>query len=285
MATSVPIYTVDAFTSNLFSGNPAAVCLLDEDLCDEIKQKIATELNLSETCFLTKINDQDSFFNLRWFTPTNEVPLCGHGTLSTAAVLFYICKNQGTRLEFQTKSGLLAAQKQGEFISLDMPLNPPQKLDQQQQHEMKAIISAAVGNLPYDDVQYNSRTKKLLICLSDTLSRSHFENIKLTNESLLNAHNTGQVGGLILTLGGPNAKPYDFLSRYFSPWNGVNEDPVCGSAHSVLTPFWAKILNKKELTARQCSRRGGELWITLRDDGRVDIKGNAKIVIQGTLNL
>uniref|UniRef100_A0A8D0GAF0 Phenazine biosynthesis like protein domain containing n=1 Tax=Sphenodon punctatus TaxID=8508 RepID=A0A8D0GAF0_SPHPU len=242
----IPIFIVDAFTEQLFFGNPAAVCLLEDKLEEDLHQKIATEMNLSETAFVRKLHPTDDFaksscFGLRWFTPTNEVPLCGHATLASAAVLFCKKKNINSSLTFVTLSGELNARQAEDHIILDLPLylTYPQKL-------------------------------------------------KVNTQALLPAEKTGRVKGLILTLKGRftgKPKGYDFYSRYFAPWNGVPEDPVTGSAHAVLSSYWSQQLGKKEMLAFQCSSRGGELKISLRNDGRVDIGGHAVIVLTGNLTL
>uniref|UniRef100_A0A8C4JEE5 Phenazine biosynthesis like protein domain containing n=1 Tax=Dromaius novaehollandiae TaxID=8790 RepID=A0A8C4JEE5_DRONO len=274
----IPIFTVDAFTSWSFSGNPAAVCLLENDLNEDLHQKIATEMNLSETAFVRKLHSMDDFtksscFGLRWFTPTNEVSLCGHATLAAAAVLFRIQKNTNSVLTFVTLSGELKARQAEDHIVLDLPL-------------YVTYPQAAVGDMVVQDLRYSPDTKKLLVRLSDAYERSVLEKLQVRAQDFLSAEKTGKVEGLILTLkGGSSGKHegYDFYSRYFGPWNGVLEDPVTGSAHAVLGSYWSEQLGKKEMLAFQCSRRGGELKISLRNDGRVDIAGQIAIVLKGSL--
>ncbi|XP_065699166.1 phenazine biosynthesis-like domain-containing protein isoform X3 [Patagioenas fasciata] len=241
----IPTFTVDAFTDRPFSGNPAAVCLLESDLNEDVHQKIATEMNLSETAFIRKLHPGDDFtksscFGLRWFTPANEVPLCGHATLAAAAVLFHIRKNTNAVLTFVTLSGELKARRMEDHIVLDLPLylTYPQLLQ-----EVEDLIKAAIGDMVVQDLRYSPDTKKLLVRLSDA------------------------------------------YERYFAPWYGIPEDPVTGSAHAVLSSYWSEQLGKKEMLAFQCSRRGGELKISLRNDGRVDIAGQIAIVLKGNLTL
>ncbi|NXC18307.1 PBLD protein, partial [Corythaeola cristata] len=243
----IPIFTVDAFTNRPFSGNPAAVCLLE---------------NVS------------SCFGLRWFTPANEVPLCGHATLAAAAVLFHIQKNTNSILTFVTLSGELKARQVEDRIVLDLPLYStyPQVLQ-----EVEELIKAAVGDMIVQDLHYSPDTKKLLVRLSDAYERSVLEELQVSAQRFLSAEKTGKVKGLILTLKGNSSgkdKGHDFYSRYFAPWNGVLEDPVTGIFLTVDSCFHL---------AFQCSRRGGELKISLRHDGRVDIAGQIAIVLKGNL--
>ncbi|XP_035186516.1 phenazine biosynthesis-like domain-containing protein isoform X2 [Oxyura jamaicensis] len=286
----ISIFTVDAFTNRPFCGNPAAVCLLENHLDEGLHQKIATEMNLSETAFIRKLNPADDFtksscFGLRWFTPANEVPLCGHATLASAAVLFHIQKNTNSVLTFVTLSGELKTRREKDRIVLDLPLYStyPQALE-----EVGELIKAAVGDMIVQDLRYSPDTKKLLARLSDAYERSVLEKLQVNAQQFLSAEKTGKVKGLILTLKGNSSgkdKGHDFYSRYFAPWYGILEDPVTGSAHAVLSSYWSEQLGKTEMLAFQCSRRGGELKISLRNDGRVEIAGQFAIVLQGNLTL
>ncbi|NXE96872.1 PBLD protein, partial [Menura novaehollandiae] len=285
----IPIFTVDAFTNRAFSGNPAAVCLLENDLDEDLHQKIATEMNLSETAFIRKLKPGDDFtksscFGLRWFTPANEVPLCGHATLASAAVLFHIQKNTNSILTFVTLSGELKARQVKDHIVLDLPLYKTYPQVSQNFIHDRLSRKAAVGDMVVQDLRYSPDTKKLLVRLSDTYERSVLEELKVSAERFLSAEKTGKVKGLILTLkGNSSGKGHDFYSRYFAPWYGVLEDPVTGSAHAVLSSYWSEQLGKKEMLAFQCSRRGGELKIALRSDGRVDIAGQTAVVLKGNV--
>ncbi|CAL1295122.1 unnamed protein product [Larinioides sclopetarius] len=287
-----PIYIVDAFTKHSFSGNPAAVCLLpfDHEADSDLKQKIASEMNLSETAFLKTIKESDTFqsgkrFSLDWFTPLCQVPLCGHATLASAAVLFMECNNESQVLEFETVSGILKAQKMpSNRIQIDLPAYESHPV----QDKYKKVVEAVVKNLSVQEVVL-SLSKKLLIRLNDNVTRKELESIKTNDAELLTA--APDIAGLAVTLKASSEEcideegnKYDFVSRYFSPWFGISEDPVTGSAHSVLAPYWAKILQKNNLYARQCSRRGGELHIELQK-GRVLLSGNASIVIKGEINI
>ncbi|KAF0043315.1 hypothetical protein F2P81_004652 [Scophthalmus maximus] len=206
----IPVFTLDAFTNLPFKGNPAAVCPLVQELNDDLYQKIAAEINLSETAFITRLNPSDSFSS----------------------------ENVNPVLVFETKSGDLAVTKQGEGYIMDFPLNPPT----QEVH------------------------------------------LKVDPVALQSSERSGRVKGLILTM--KDCQPgYDFYSRYFAPWNGIPEDPVTGSAHTVLGSYWSEKLGKKKMLAYQCSGRGGELELEVRDDGRINIAGQTVTVLQGTIRL
>ncbi|XP_054626077.1 phenazine biosynthesis-like domain-containing protein 2 isoform X3 [Dunckerocampus dactyliophorus] len=245
-------------------------------------------MNLSETVFITTINSEDftqgSRFRLRWFTPTTEVNLCGHATLASAAVLFQHKKNVNSAVVFETKSGDLSVLQQGEDLVMDFPLNPPTKQDPD---HFRHLIKVAVGDHPVKDVYLSSTTKKLLLRLADTCDRSVLTSLTVNPAALQSSDTSGRVKGLIVTMkGSPDCQPgYDFYSRYFSPWNGIPEDPVCGSAHTVLGSYWSKELGKKKMLAFQCSSRGGELDLEVRDDGRLNIAGKSFTVLQGTITL
>ncbi|XP_036858968.1 phenazine biosynthesis-like domain-containing protein isoform X5 [Manis javanica] len=241
----LPIFVADAFTTKAFRGNPAAVCLLENKLDEDMHQKIAREMNLSETAFIQKLHPTDNFTQ----------------------------KNMNSTLTFVTLSGELKARRAEDGIILDLPLYP-------------AHPQTAIGDTLVQDTCYSPDTRKLLVRLSDTYSRSFLENLKVNTQNLPQVENTGKVKGLILTLKGEadgQTQAFDFYSRYFAPWVGVAEDPVTGSAHTVLSSYWSQQLGKKNMHAFQCSSRGGELEISLSPDGRVDIRGGAAIVLEGTL--
>ncbi|XP_015417608.1 PREDICTED: phenazine biosynthesis-like domain-containing protein isoform X3 [Myotis davidii] len=251
----LPIFIADAFTAKAFRGNPAAVCLLENKLDEDMHQKIAREMNLSETAFIRKLNPSDSFSQ----------------------------KNVNSTLTFVTLSGELKARKAEDGIILDLPLYPAHPQDR---HEVKDLIKTAIGDTLVQDIRYSPDTRKLLVRLSDTYDRSFLENLKVNTQDLLQVENTEKVRGLILTLKGEpggQTHAFDFYSRYFAPWVGIAEDPVTGSAHTVLSSYWSQELGKKDMRAFQCSCRGGELEISLRPDGRVDIRGGAAVVVEGTL--
>ncbi|NP_001019582.1 phenazine biosynthesis-like domain-containing protein [Danio rerio] len=284
----IPIFTVDAFTKVPFKGNPAAVCLIENELQDDLYQSIAAEMNLSETAFVIKGNSMDfstgSRFGLRWFTPKSEIALCGHATLASAAVLFYLKKNINPFVVFETMSGDLYVRQHEDSLIMDFPLNTPQPQDYS---EFKDLLKAVVGDLPTEDVCYSPSTKKLMIRLADTCDRSDLVSLRPEADSLLRSETTGKIKSVVVTLkGAQKAQPgYDFYSRNFAPWVGIPEDPVTGSAHTVLAGYWSEKLKKKKMLAYQCSSRGGELKLEIRDDGRLDITGEAQIILQGTLKI
>ncbi|XP_035670570.1 phenazine biosynthesis-like domain-containing protein 1 isoform X2 [Branchiostoma floridae] len=292
----VPLYQVDAFTDQPFGGNAAAVCLLgDEELTDDHLQKIAAEMNQSETAFICKLSPQDDFisssvFRLRWFTPVSEMLLCGHATLASAGALFYVIKNPSSQLTFQTLSGDLFARREGDFISLDLPENKSQPQDG---GKYKDLIKATIGSFPVQEVRFCSSVGgDLLIRIPDSITREQFEKMTPDIQGMMAAHQE-EIRGVIVTLKGSlengcvddEGVQYDFVSRFFDPWSGLPEDPVTGSAHTVLASYWAKELGKTEFYARQCSQRGGVLRVRLRGDGRVDVKGQAVVVTTGKIRI
>jgi len=275
----IPIWTVDAFTSKPFSGNPAAVCLLEEDLPDDLKQNIAAEMNISETCFVTK-QKIGSFsagekFGLRWFTPTNEVPLCGHATLAAATVLFQISKNCNPVIKFDTLSGVLEAQKKGGKVVLDLPKNTPEPVEQ---GEFQELVTEVCCGLPVQEVLLSRSTRKLLIRLDDNVTMEQLQKISPAISRLPEIESSGRVAGVILTV---RSEEFHFISRYFAPWNGIPEDPVTGSAHTVLAPYWASQLGLQKMVAKQCSPRGGVLELSLNSGDRIEVAGEAVIVMEG----
>ncbi|XP_063095663.1 phenazine biosynthesis-like domain-containing protein isoform X2 [Cavia porcellus] len=227
----IPIFIADAFTATAFCGNPAAVCLLENKLDEDMHQKIAKEMNLSETAFIRKLHPTDNFtqsscFGLRWFTPASEIPLCGHATLASAAVLFYKLNNTSSTLTFVTLSGELTARRAEDGIILDLPLYPTQPQDF---HEVENLIKAAIGDTQVQDVRYSPDTQNLLVRLSDSYDRSFLEILKVNTGTLTQVETTRKISGLIVTLKAEPAghtQAFDFYSRYFSPWFGVAEDPV-----------------------------------------------------------
>lgn len=257
------IHHVDAFADVMFGGNPAAVCVLPEPREDTWMQKLAQELNLSETAFLQKRGDG---YNLRWFTPLVEVDLCGHATLASAHILWeqgLLRDNETAR--FHTRSGLLKAERRGEWIELDFPALPERKAP------IPRGITRALGVRP----KYLGRSR--FDYLAEFESENTVVNIK-PNFTLLS---TLPIRGLIVTARAKRG-PYDFVSRFFAPRAGINEDPVTGSAHSVLGPFWKGKLGKSELLAYQASKRGGVVRVRV-GDRRVFIAGKAVTVFQAEL--
>ncbi|GFR14170.1 phenazine biosynthesis-like domain-containing protein [Trichonephila clavata] len=290
----LPLFIADAFTKRPFCGNPAAVCLLPSNypIDNDTKQKIAAEMNLSETAFPKVIKEGDTFQNgtrfvLQWFTPKCEVPLCGHATMATSAVLFSECVNESEVVEFETLSGILKVRKLPDNrIEMDFPAYEHKSV----MGKCDELVKAIAKDLPVQDVVFCSSAKMYLIQFNDNVTRKQFEEIKVNGSELLAAER-GDVIGVIVTVKASGkdctdeeGKSYDFLSRFFAPWVGVVEDPVCGSSHCVLAPYWAKILNKTDFYGRFCSSRGGDIHIQLVDD-RILLSGHAAVVVKGQLHI
>ncbi|XP_067671365.1 phenazine biosynthesis-like domain-containing protein 1 isoform X1 [Haliotis asinina] len=288
------LYTVDAFTDVPFKGNPAAVCPLPSEvnLDDDTLQKIAMEMNLSETAFIKLQDKSDSFkesstFGLRWFTTKQEFKLCGHATLASAAVLFGKLDNKQDRIVFKTLSGDLIVKREEEWIHMDFPVGAAVKEDQSQ-HE---LLVASLGDVSgVSDIVYCDSLRYLLVRLHDGWSREEFET--WTPDISAMKRSTDRVVLVIVTTRGPpgdgyqsdDGAPYDFVSRCFVPWDDVPEDPVTGSAQTVLAHYWAQQLRKNDFFTRQCSARGGEIRVKLSGD-RVELQGKAAFVMDGVMKL
>jgi PhzF family phenazine biosynthesis protein len=255
------IYQVDAFTDKIFSGNPAAVCPLDAWLPDSVMQNIALENNLAETAFYVK---QGNDYLIRWFTPTIEVDLCGHATLATAHVLFNHENHVGKEIIFQShRSGMLKVSRQNDLLTLDFPTDTLNKI--QWFNEMNAGFNI----IPTEG--YKGKTDYLLVFENE-------EQIKNLQPNFTVIANW-KVRGVIVTAKGHEV---DFVSRFFAPQSGVNEDPVTGSAHTTLIPYWAEKLGKLKLSAIQLSERKG--YLTCHYAGnRVHISGNARTYLIGEI--
>lgn len=259
----IPIYQVDTFTRHAFSGNPAAVCLLDEKKSDDWMQSIAAEMNLSETAF---VYHDRGLHRLRWFTPETEVDLCGHATLATAHVLWETGRIEPEQvIEFYTHSGILKIQRVGSGIQMNFPAELPVAC------AMPPGLIEALGVSPIE----------VLKCHSDYLAVVADEASVRNLQPDLYRLKQIPMRGLIVTAASDQAE-VDFVSRFFAPRVGVDEDPVTGSIHCVLVPYWAQKLNKQHLLARQLSRRGGQLELQLKND-RTLIFGNACTVFRGEL--
>ena len=269
---TIPIYQIDAFARRPFTGNPAAVCPLSEWLPAETMQLIAAENNLAETAFFVPLSGEEADFHLRWFTPTFEIDLCGHATLASAHVLWHERGYAKPEIVFQSKSGLLKVRREADDkLVLDFPSRPPRLLAPA---EYPAVLMQALGP---------DAAPPLAVLASRDLvvEFAHAEQVLALRPDFGALESLGYLG-LIATAPGRGA--VDFISRFFAPEVGVPEDPVTGSAHSTLIPFWAAKLGKTELFARQESARGGELWCRLRDD-RVDIGGYAVTFLRGEIQL
>ena len=259
----IPIYQVDAFTNERFKGNPAAVCPLDSWLPDAVMQNIAAENNLAETAFVVAAGNE---YEIRWFTPTVEVDLCGHATLASAYVLFNELGFAGDQINFIShRSGPLSVTKNGTILALNFPVDTLSELP------LKPAFAIGLSQAPR--AVFKGKTDYLFVYDSEA------EILALQPDFVaLKAH---AVRGIIVTAPGEKT---DFVSRFFGPACGVNEDPVTGSAHTTLTPYWASILGKTELTARQLSLRTGDLTCKLLGD-RVEIAGEAVLYLKGEIEV
>ncbi len=275
---TIPIYQVDAFTERPFAGNPAAVCVLDAPLDAATMQAIAAEMNLSETAFVQRVETgatcAPARYGLRWFTPQEEVKLCGHATLASAAVLFREQSLRTDYVEFDTKSGILVARRQKDGIQLDFPA------DTLQSHDLPQDVMAALG--VHEPVAvYRSRSQGMV--LVHVASAATATALKPDMRVLAAAGDSADGMGFIVTA--PGVAPTDFVSRFFAPGLGVDEDPVTGSSHTVLGPYWGARLHKTVMRARQLSARGGDLLIELLPRDRVGITGQAVVLLAGELRL
>jgi PhzF family phenazine biosynthesis protein len=256
----IPYFEVDAFAGRLFRGNPAGICPLSKWLNDAVMQDIAAENNLSETAFFVP-NGND--YDLRWFTPAMEIDLCGHATLASAFIVFSELGFRGDTVRFHSRSGPLTVSRSGAVLTLDFPSRPPKPCP-----TPEALIDG-LGKKPVEVLK----------------ARDYFALFDRAEDIRALQPDFGRLGTLdekvIVTAPGTDC---DFVSRFFAPTAGVNEDPVTGSAHCTLIPYWAQRLGKKKLFARQLSRRGGELFC--EDAGeRVKIGGNAVLYLRGEIEL
>lgn len=254
------LYQVDAFTDKVFGGNPAAVCPLKEWLPDDVLQNIAMENNLSETAFFVP---EGKNFNLRWFTPVSEVDLCGHATLATAFTLFTQLGYKDETITFTGRSGELYVHKTSNGIMMDFPVWERTKT------EIPEIIANAFGQVP---LEFYEGFDAMAIF-------ENAEDVRKIEPDFTILKRYG-ARGVLITAPGDNG--YDFVSRAFFPKLSIDEDPVTGSAHCILTPYWAERFNKNTLNAHQASERGGDLICTLKSD-RVEITGNAVLYMQGKI--
>jgi len=256
---TLKIYQIDAFANQVFKGNPAAVIPLEKWLPSAVMQKIAAENNLSETAFFVK---QATHFEIKWFTPTIEIELCGHATLASAFVIFNYLKYDKNEIHFTCQVGDLFVKKEADWIKLNFPSIETQSI------KTPAIVAQAIGTHPI--AFYDSKTKYVALLEDEDAVQNcqpDFSFIQQLNKNL------------IITAKG---KDVDFVSRFFAPQSGINEDPVTGSAHSVLIPFWSKKLNKTTLTAMQLSQRTGFIKCKYLGE-RVEMSGQAVCYLVGEI--
>jgi PhzF family phenazine biosynthesis protein len=261
------IYQVDAFTTEPFKGNPAGVCLLDKAVPDDWMRSLAMEMNLSETAFLLPQGDA---YSLRWFTPRKEVRLCGHATLASAHTLWEAgVVNQNEKISFDTLSGRLVARRDNDWIELDFPVRPTTPCDP------RPDINAALGVEPVATAISPSEMGDYL--LLELASDADVRNLTPDFTQL----ETCQARAVIVTSRSDDPA-YDFVSRFFAPWLGINEDPVTGSAHCYLAPYWAGKLGKNDFMAYQASARGGVMGCRWKGE-RVFLRGQAVTVFKAEL--
>ncbi len=260
---NLKIYQVDAFSNKVFGGNPAAVCILDEWMEDELLQKIAEENNLSETAFAVR---QGEKWNIRWYTPRTEVDLCGHATLATAFVIFNHTQPDLQKIHFYSdRSGDLYVSREKDLITMDFPK------DELHEVENNFVLNQALGRAPTKT--FRGKSDYLLIYDSE-------EDIRHMTPDF-NALGKIDARGVIIS--SPSTE-VDFVSRFFGPKVGIDEDPVTGSAHTTLVPYWTKRLNKSEMQAKQLSERGGEIFCEDLEE-RVKISGQAQLYMIGEIFL
>ncbi len=250
----IKMFQVDAFTEKLFGGNPAAVCILDNWLPENLMQAIALENNLAETAFIVSTGDG---YEIRWFTPVVEVDLCGHATLAAAHVVFNYVNNKGHEIIFLSeRSGILKVKKHDALLTLDFPADVFEKV------HTPLVLTEALGIEPMET--YKGKTDYMVVLPSE-------QNVIDLIPDFAKLNTLKDCRGIIVTAAGTTV---DFVSRFFAPQSGINEDPVTGSAHTTLTPYWAKSLGNNELTAMQLSERVGHLWCKY-NGSRVAISGHA----------
>jgi PhzF family phenazine biosynthesis protein len=259
------LYQIDAFTSKLFGGNPAAVIPLKKWIPDELMQQLAMENNLSETVFFVPSEKKEADYDIRWFTPALEINLCGHATLASAYTIFTILKAKKKSVTFQSKSGVLSVKKKKNVLEMDFPSWKPERLN-----DYPVELSAALGGAEIVGVY---KKRDLLVELNNE------EAVQKCNPDFTLLKKIGDK--VIITAAG---KSVDFVSRFFAPTAGVDEDPVTGSAHSQLIPFWSEKLGKEKMQARQLSQRGGDIYCEQKGD-RVIMGGECIYYMKGEISI
>ncbi|MBT7665996.1 MAG: PhzF family phenazine biosynthesis protein [Rhodospirillaceae bacterium] len=260
----IPIYQIDAFTKAPFGGNPAAVCPLDEWLADDVLQAIALENNLSETAFFVS---KGSGFRLRWFTPAIEVDLCGHATLATGHVILNHLMLMGREVQFETRSGTLQVRRDGDGLAMDFPGLPPGE-----EIEPPADLITAMGQAP-----------KACMKIREMHGAPYLFLVYESEAQIASLAPKFDALGANVIATAPGDK-VDFVSRFFAPMSGIDEDPVTGSAHCTLAPYWANQLDKDTLVARQISARGGDVGCRL-DGDRVILSGHCAFYMEGQIEM
>lgn len=262
--TTLPLYQVDAFAEQPFAGNPAAVCPLEGWFPDATLQAIAAENNLAETAFLVPAGAGGVDYELRWFTPTVEVDLCGHATLASGFVLMNCLGHERDNVRFSSRSGPLSVARDADRFVLDFPAHPPQPVAD------PTLYAEALGAKPE-------------AVLGEGMALAVFADADSVAALTPDMNRTAALGG-VGVIASARGQDCDFVSRFFAPQSGIPEDPVTGSAHCVLSPYWAERLGKNELTARQISKRGGHLVCRVEGD-RVKIGGRCQLYLEGRIHV
>ncbi len=253
-------YIADAFTDKVFAGNPAGVCIVERDISDETMQKIAAENNLAETAF---VKPRGGEFDLRWFTPEVEIDLCGHATLASAFILSTIINPTLTMMRFHTQSGVLTVNKKQDLFEMNFPARMPVQVPVTELMELSLGVSVTEAHMSRD---------LLMLVESEEAVRTLAPNLALL----------AQIPGCFAAIVTAKGTECDFVSRFFAPNAGIPEDPVTGSSHSTLIPFWAERLQKRTMLARQLSKRGGTLYCAHNGE-RVAISGHAALYLSGEI--
>lgn len=265
---NLDVFIVNAFSEKIAEGNPAGVVIYEAGLSDEILQSIAIDIGKSETAFVNKLSENR--YGIRWFSPKKEMPICGHATLAAAKVVFDT--NQGDKISFESSADLLMTEKKADgTISMDFPLDNYKKI------AVDEVYFKFFPGISIEECIIGTKTRKVILRIDE---HDNLESIKPEYEKMQNSIGI-YTSGIGIT---KKSKIYDFESRYFNPWAGVNEDPITGSVHTVLSRYWGEVLNKDTMVARQSSYRPGILGLRNKDD-RVYISGKSKIVICGKLQL
>ena len=267
----IPVYLIDAFTDRPFSGNPAAVCPLSEWIPDGVMQAIAAEMNLSETAFFVPRagSGESGEYDLRWFTPSVEVDLCGHATLASGHVIFNHMQPELERVTFYTRSGALGVRRRDGLLELDFPSNPPTETNDP---AGISAVSSALGAWPVEVLHANTTVAVFETQEQVAALRPDFEAIARLDEPW------------VVATAPADDDEFDFVSRFFAPTVGINEDPATGSTHTILMPYWSPRLGSTRLVARQISKRGGVFYCEIAGD-RVKIAGHTVEVMTGMLDI
>jgi PhzF family phenazine biosynthesis protein len=269
---TIQTYIIDAFTDKAFKGNPAGVCLLDAEIDENLMQSIAAELNLSETAFLVKDSTQKNTYHIRYFTPQVEIAFCGHATLASSKLMQE--KEKLTEVTFHTHHNLkIPVSLSNQIIKMNFPLYPLES------YKATESIFEGLGIMKY---VWGGYAKELDMAVLEVANADIVRNLNPNFNTLLN--DRSGIKELVVTSISDNPE-YDFISRCFCPWAGINEDPVTGAAHSVLSGYWKNKLNKTSFSAYQVSKRGGSLLINIVSENSIEVIGNAIIILKGEIIL